>query len=296
MLSILIPTYNYNVCPLVLKLKKQADDLEIAYEILVQDDASLSPLNIENETINTNNNCRFFVNNCNLGRGKNINSLAEKAKYDWFLILDCDTFPTQNNFIKKYIEATIKPENKIIFGGIKYKQEKPKKENLLRWTYGNKREALSLETRKKKPNSSALTSNLLIQKEIFIQNPFDSSITKYGYEDLCFLTSLETKDIRVTHIDNATFHLNLETSSVFLDKTKTAIENLAFIVDCKMINAIDSKIVTTYHLLQKLMLVKLISFIFKKLETTIKANLLSENPSLFLFDIYKLGYYCSIKS
>ena len=40
MLSILIPTYNYNVYPLVMELKSQADELDLSYEILVQDDAS----------------------------------------------------------------------------------------------------------------------------------------------------------------------------------------------------------------------------------------------------------------
>lgn len=295
MLSILIPTYNYNVCPLFLELKQQADCLGIDYEILVQDDASFSELNIENENINTNKNCFFFVNNSNLGRGKNINSLAKKAKYNWLLILDCDTFPTQKDFIKKYITTITNIDHRIIFGGIEYEKEKPEKEKLLRWVYGNKRESLSLKTRNEKPNSRALTSNLLIQKELFIKNSFDESITKYGYEDLCFLTALETKGIQVGHIDNPTFHLNLETSVLFLDKTKTALENLAFIVDSKIINTIDSKILTIHQLLQKLMLVKLTSYIFQKLESNIKTNLLSENPSLFLFDLYKLGYYCNLK-
>ena len=295
MLSILIPTYNYNVYPLVLELKQQADCLGIDYEILVQDDASFSELNIENEIINTNKNCFFFVNNYNLGRGKNINSLAEKAKHNWLLILDCDTFPTQKDFIKKYIKTTENIAHIVVFGGIEYEKEKPEKEKLLRWVYGNKRESLSLKTRKEKPNSRALTSNLLIQKELFTKNSFDDSITKYGYEDLCFLAVLETKNIQVNHIDNPTFHLNLETSILFLEKTKTSLENLAFIVDSKIIDSVDTKIITTYNLLQKLMLVKSISYIFKKLESNIRTNLLSENPSLFLFDLYKLGYYCTLK-
>ena len=40
MLSILIPTYNYNVVPLVLELHKQCLECEIDFEILCQDDAS----------------------------------------------------------------------------------------------------------------------------------------------------------------------------------------------------------------------------------------------------------------
>ena len=50
MLSILIPTYNYSVFPLVLELKNQADLLAIPYEVLVLDDASTLFLN-ENSKI-----------------------------------------------------------------------------------------------------------------------------------------------------------------------------------------------------------------------------------------------------
>lgn len=175
MLTILIPTYNYNVVPLVLELQKQCMECKIGFEILCQDDASFSKFNIENEIINTKENCSFFVNNHNLGRGKNINFLARKAKFEWLLIMDCDTFPTENNFIQEYISQINKKE-KVVFGGIKYKKEKPSNDQLLRWFYGNARESLSVEKRNSNPNGNALTSNILIQKNVFISNPFDESI------------------------------------------------------------------------------------------------------------------------
>lgn len=40
MLSILIPTYNYNVVPLVLELQKQCLEYKIHFEIIVFDDGS----------------------------------------------------------------------------------------------------------------------------------------------------------------------------------------------------------------------------------------------------------------
>lgn len=296
MLSILIPTYNYNVVPLVSELHKQCLECEIDFEILCQDDASNSDLNTENEIINSLENCSFFVNSNNLGRGKNINSLAEKAKYDFLLLLDCDTFPTQNNFIKNYISTTTIPKHKVVFGGIQYNNEKPENEKLLRWVYGTKREALSLKVRNEKPNSRALTSNLLIKKELFLENLFDNSITKYGYEDLVFLSDLEKKEILVKHIDNTTYHLGLETSLQFLEKTKIALENLKHITENSSLDKSESKILRTYIFLKRFYLASLISFLFKKTKSKIEHNLLSQNPSLLLFDFHKLGYYCSIKS
>jgi glycosyltransferase involved in cell wall biosynthesis len=296
MLSILIPVYNYNVYPLVLELHKQCSQCNIEFEILCQDDASQSSLNVFNEKVNTLSNSNFSSNNSNLGRGKNINSIARKAKYNWLLILDCDVYPETENFIKNYLTSTTKEDCHIVFGGIIYEKNKPEREKLLRWVYGNKRESLSVEKRNEKPNSHALTSNLLIKKELFLNNPFEENITEYGYEDLIFLSALKDKNIIVKHIENPTFHLNLETSMAFLEKTKTAIANLAFIVDSKISNTIDSKIITAYQLSEKLGLTKLIVLIFKKSEPKITANLLSKKPSLLLFDLYKLGYFCTLKT
>jgi hypothetical protein len=293
MLSILIPTYNYNVYPLVLELHKQCLNCGIEFEILCQDDASDSKWNTENKKIHSLNNCFFFINNSNLGRGKNINSLVKKSKYSLLLLMDCDTFPTRNDFIQKYCEVI--PNLLVAFGGIQYEKRTPQKEQLLRWVYGNKRESLSVEKRNQNPNFNALTSNLFLKKEILEQNPFDITITKYGYEDLCFLSVLKAKNIKVSHIDNPTYHLNLETSIVFLDKTKTAIENLVFIINSGKFPAIESKINSAYIILKKIRLVAIITYIFNKTESIITSNLLSERPSLILFNFYKLGYYCNIQ-
>lgn len=294
MLSILIPEYNYNTFPLVSELHKQCLNCGIEFEILCQDDASGSNWNTENQKINSLNNCSFFINNSNLGRGENINSLVKQSKYSLLLIMDCDTFPVQNNFIQKYCEVI--PNTSVVFGGIQYEKETPSKEQLLRWVYGNKRESLSLESRNKNPIFNALTSNLLIKKEIISQYPFDATITNYGYEDLCFLSVLKTKNIKVSHIDNPTYHLNLETSVVFLDKTRTAIKNLVDIINSGKFPNIESKINSVYIILKKLRLVAITASIFNKTESKIISNLLSKNPSLFLFDLYKLGFYCNIQS
>lgn len=285
MLSILIPVYNYTVLPLVNELVKQCNDSGITFEILCQDDASHSQKNILNQEVNLIPSCSFFVNEINLGRGKNINSLAQKAVYDWLLILDCDTFPADSSFIQNYIDVISDSAKKIFFGGIMYEDKKPEKEQLLRWIYGQKRET-----------SSILTSNLLIRKDVLLHYPFDESITKYGYEDLCFFSVLKKNNFEVSRIENTTFHLNLETSEVFLNKTKIALENLVFLYNSKKISSEDSKIIKAFELLKKLRLTKFSTFLFKKNQAKIERNLLSEKPSLFLFDLYKLGYFCRLKN
>jgi len=294
MLSILIPTYNYNVYPLVLELQKQCLECKIDFEILCQDDASNEFLD-ENQKINSVENCRFEQLEKNIGRSAMRNLLAAKAKFTHLLFLDADTIPVHKDFIRNYI-LQVKNQEKVVFGGIEYQKEKPAQDKLLRWYYGNARESLSLKKRNTNPNGNALTSNLLAEKKVLISIPFDESITKYGYEDLVFLSDLKKKGIVIKHIDNPTYHLGLETSKQFLDKTKTALDNLKTLTNNNSLNSSESKIIRTYIFMKKLYLVDVIAFLFKKREIKIENNLLSKKPSLLLFDFYKLGYYCGIKS
>jgi glycosyltransferase involved in cell wall biosynthesis len=285
MLSILIPVYNYNTFSLVNELVKQGNLNGINYEILCQDDASNSLENLINQEINSLSNCSFFINETNLGRGKNINSLAQKAKFDWLLILDCDTFPVHQNFISNYIEKVSKNAQKVFFGGILYEDQEPKNEKLLRWIYGQKRETKSI-----------LSSNLLITKEVFLKFPFDESITKYGYEDLAFFAVLRSNKIEVSKIENPTYHLNLETSELFLSKTKTALENLFFLYHENKIPKKDSKIIKVFEVLKTFKMTGLASYLFLKNKKKFEENLLSQKPSLLVFDLYKLGYFCLLKN
>ena len=294
MLSILIPIYNYNVYPLVSELHKRCSECKIDFEILCLDDAS-NQIEYENQNVKSLENCRFEILEKNIGRSAIRNLLAKKAKFANLLFLDADTFPERKDFILNYL-LQISNDEKLVFGGIEYQKEKPADDQLLRWFYGNDRESLSLEKRNTNPNGNALTSNILIKKNIFLSNKFDASITKYGYEDLVFLSALNKKGIVVKHIDNPTYHLGLETSQQFLDKTKIALENLKILTETSLLGSSDSKIIRTYIFLKKLHLVDVIAFLFKKGERKIEYILLSQKPSLLLFDLYKLGYYCGIKS
>ena len=295
MLTVLIPTFHYNALPLVEAIHEQCMQAGILFQIIVQDDASNSVLNIENNKINTLPHSVFYTNSENLGRGRNINAMASKAIYDYLLLLDCDTLPTSDTFIANYINE-IKKETPVVFGGIVYQKDKPIQENLLRWVYGQDREALTVEQRKDNPYFSTLTSNILFQKALFLSNRFDENITNYGYEDVVWVKHLKEKSIPVTHIDNPTYHLNMETSAIFLKKIHESLENLQLISKLGLITTDDNRILRTYKSVSKLGGAGIFSFIYQKFSKKIEANLVSNYPSLFLLDIYKLSYFCKINS
>lgn len=297
MLSVLIPTYNYSAYPLVKEIQLQCENSNIIYEIIVLDDCSNEQSCLqENKKINKLPHSRFEENTQNLGRARNRNLLAEKAKYEWLLFMDCDTFPKEKNFISNYINEIKKDNYFVFFGGICYKNTIPSEEKLLRWKYGKNREEISILKRKRKPYETVLTSNLLISKKTFNKNKFNDSITEYGYEDLVFALELQKNNISIQHIDNLAYHLNYETSELFLIKTEKSLDNLKWIHTSNLINPSDSKIIQKWNLLKKFNLLKVYCSIFKKLSPMIRKHLLSKKISLFIFDLYKLGYFCLINS
>lgn len=295
MLSILVPTYNYKTIDLVKELQQQAISEKIDFEIIVGDDKS-SDLEIvnQNQIINDLENCSYLVNKQNLGRGGNLNALVKQSKFDWVLFLDCDVMPEKSNFLKNYTDCIKNQKSEICFGGLIYDKKKPKSDELLRWFYGHKRESISLEKRKLKPYETTLTSNILIKKSVLEQFPFHSEIKNYGFEDLVFVLELKKNNIKIEHIENPVLHLNLEKSLVFVNKFQSSLANLKYLTDNKIIENKDARFSHLKSKLDKLFLTSLVAFCFKIFKNSFLKNLASKNPSVFIFDLYRIGFYCSL--
>jgi glycosyltransferase involved in cell wall biosynthesis len=228
MLSIVIPTYNYSVFDLVLELKNQCDSIGIDYEIIVQDDHC--NYENENEKINKLDHCSFSSNSENFGRAKNRNLLAQKATFPYLLFLDADTFPIHKDFISNYI-LEINDANKIVYGGIRYKEEQPPKEKLLRWVYGKNREALSVEERNKNIYLSFLTLNFLIHKDVFKTVSFNESIPNLRHEDTLFSYELMKNNISLKHVENPVYHFGIDNFDKALQKEHESLLALKNLVD-----------------------------------------------------------------
>ncbi|MFC7773227.1 glycosyltransferase family 2 protein [Flavobacterium sp. GCM10027622] len=297
MLSVLIPTYNYSALQLVNEILRQCEEAQIIFEIVVSDDGSNDKTTLsENLIINNLSYSRFEQNPINLGRAGNMNLLSKKAQYEWLLFMDCDTFPKEKNFISNYLGEIQKSDQLVHFGGICYKENPPNTNQILRWKYGRKREEIKASDRQKHPYKNTLTSNILIHKTIFQNVTFNLKITEYGYEDWVFVTDLQSEGVTINHIDNPTYHLNYETSKIFLEKTKKALETLVFIEESKLISTEKTKVQKAYKFLQKFKLSGIFCYFFNLVFKKIEHQLVSSNPSLLFFDFYKLGYYTRLKS
>lgn len=292
MLSVLIPTYNYNVNQLAERLSEQLKTCFFAYEILVLDDCSTNQETvIANQKITAFPNCFFFQNETNLGRTATRQALAEKANYDWLLFMDADVLPKNNEFIKNFDIENQSAD--VVFGGIAYENKKPEKEKMLRWKYGKAREAKPVSERIKMPYLSIISQCFLIQKRIFLKaNDFHKNM--YGV-DVLFAQNLENMQVNVLHIDNPIVHLGLESSASFIEKTKKGLESLYHFEIENKIPEDYRPIQKAYQSLNKNGALKLFIRVVAFFEKSIYKNLTSSSPSLFLFDLYRLYYYSQLK-
>ncbi|WP_445721875.1 glycosyltransferase family 2 protein [Flavobacterium sp.] len=293
MLSILITIYNYNLFPLVQELHKQCIECNIDFEILTQDDASNSVYNIENLKIDSLSNCRFFILDKNVGYRENKNILVQKSKYNYLLILDGDCKITNPKFIKNYLDYC--NEYDAIYGGRIHPEKSPSKQQLLRWKYGKFMEDQDYKKRLNTPYRSFLFNNTFIKKEIFNTIKFDNSFKKYGHDDTLFSFELKKNFAKIHHIQNPVIHDDIDTNVVFYNKMKGSLENLHYLYINKMITMDHSKMITLIEKLRKNQLTKPIAMIYSIFNSLIERNLTSSNPKLFVFNIFRLGYFCTLK-
>lgn len=293
MLSILIPIYNYNAYPLVLELHKQCIDCGIDFEILCQDDASLSSLNVFNENINSLSNCTFVSLKKNLAHRENRNSLAEQAKFDYLLFIDGDSVIIQDNYIKNFIANITNFD--VIYGGRLHPEKCPSDSQKLRWKYGRLIEDRSASNRKKKLYQSLLFNNTIIKKGCFNKVKFDKKIKKYGHDDTQLSYQLSLLKSKINHIENPIEHGDIDTNLVYLNKTKESLENLISLYEEEKINIDFIRLLQLYHFLKRTKSTSIISKIYGFIEKPLTKNLTGDNPSLLVFNLFRVGYLCSIK-
>lgn len=289
MISILIPCYNYNAYDLVFRLEKECLTLGIIFEIISIDDASFSTLNEVNQKINMLTNCKFFESKKNIGIVANRQLLSQKAQYKWLLYIDVDVKPLNDNFIKVYVNE-IKKGFEVVFGGFNYKNIES---NNLRYLFGKSREDVQSVIRNKNPYKYIISSNFLVKKVIFDKINKNININGYGM-DYFFGALLKENLVSINHIDNEVTHYGLDDNSKFLAKTKEALENLHYLNTNKLINKNDITILKYYRLFNFFGLKKIISKLINIFSKSIESNLKGSNPNLFVFDLYRLSYLCSL--
>ena len=289
MLSILIPTHNFNVEKLVVELHNQASSCNIDFEIIIGDDFSNKMVYDSSELIKTDQIQLHRVESC-VGRTEMRKQLSLKAKFSWILYVDADMIPEGKKYIPNYLNSIQNnPDKKIFFGGYSYPKQYSDKSRL-RFRYGIKREFKSALKREIKPYRNIYSGNMLISRETF--KLINISLKNIYGLDLAFSGQIEYHKIPFKHIDNYTFHMGIDNNNNFLLKTKNASITIRKLYDQNLINSKQSKLVWAYKLLKKLHLVKIVKLKGKLLSPLIYWMLINFRVPLITLDFYKFYHFC----
>lgn len=299
MISILIPTYNYSCRALVCDLQAQCVRLErsdstFEYEILVADDASTRPdVCKDNEQIARLEHCRYLPQPENMGRSRIRNYLADQARYDYLLFLDSDAEVADPHFLENYLRALRTSGAEVICGGVANIPSLKDPACSLRYYYEESvGEGRLARERMKNPCARFSTFNFLIRRALFLSIRFNENFVHYGYEDVFFGMEIKRRQVSILHIDNAMIHAGVEHNDVFLAKTETALRTLHSLGPELQSFVTVSR---TALKLKRMGVLPVLAGLHRCFSPWVRRNLVSVRPSIFLFNLYKLGYYATLE-
>lgn len=290
-LSILIPTFNDECVELVRNLNTQASNInKLKYEIIVADDGSTDKKIVKrNNEIAQLHNCRYIAYEKNRGRSAIRNTLISEAKCEWVLFIDGDMVVNDNNYISKYV---MMEDTDVVYGGYVVNGDPQRLKGNLRYKYESKYGGNSdAKKRNLCPYNNFHTSNFLARRSIMQAYPFDERFCHYGYEDVIWGKTLKENGIAIRHKDNPLSFEVFEDNEAFLSKTEEGMHTLYMFR-----NELEeySNIIAFRKMISKRHMEGLFLAFFKAVRKTLKNNLKGNKPSVFLFNIYKLGIYSEL--
>lgn len=290
-LSVLIPTYNHVCVSLVEQLLPLLQAADLQYEILVADDGSTDETTImANRRIEELPHCQYIIRHENVGRAAIRNILAQRAQHAYLIYIDSDMTLLSDQYILRYLQAEV---DTVIDGGVAICGDEDGLKWNLRYLYEKSEERKhTAPERQKRPYQHLHTANLFIRRDILLAHPFDERFRHYGYEDVLLGKTLRQQHIPIQHIDNPMGFCTFETNPDFVAKTEEGLRTLhRFRDDLRGYSRLLT-FISGIHIPLILSLIRFWHRIFKNAE---RQNLCGSRPSLFVFKLYRLGYYLSIK-
>lgn len=296
MLSILIPTYNFDCLNLISTLVKQCEKLleeekGFAYEVVVLDDGSSDTDLAEHVA----KGCcklrgvRWISGGENCGRAVVRNRLLTEARGEWVVMIDDDAQVVSDEYVSNYWKHRFTAD--VLCGDlVNYDECPPGCE--LRFYYEKAAEPMrSVVVRNQTPYDRFSTFNFMARRDVMLSIGFRNSLKEYGYEDVLLGFELEARGHSVLHIDNPLLHTGIDSNASFLSKTRAAMRSLSAL-PLSVRRRIGASRLSLE--LQRCRLRSVVALILKPLLPLLERQLLSHHPNLQLLKLYKLGYYLNI--
>ena len=207
--------------------------------------------------------------------------------------MDGDSIVINSHYIKNYINNL--KEYDVIYGGRLHPENYPSNQQILRWKYGKFIEDKLAKDRLKKPYKCLLFNNTIIKKECFNKVKFDTEITLYGHDDTQLSYQLSLIPSKIHRIDNQIKHGDMDSNEVYINKTKNSIKSLLVLYASKKIDYRYVSLLKLYVFLKTTKLHLIALLFYKIFKNTMTKNLVSNNPSLIVFNLFRISYMCSLK-
>lgn len=293
------------------------DTISLGFEIIFADDGSGdATARQRNAIIAQLPYCQYIERPKNVGRSAIRNFLAHTAHYSHLIFLDGDVAIKRGNFVQTYLAHRNDADVIIgtlhfsrmqvacdtaedIIGHTKRAKEETKKttepvlyDDNLKYRYEQQFLAKHpVKKRMQQPYASFRTTNFMVRRDLLLAYPFDETFHEYGYEDTLFGKQLKEHGATLIHLDNAATIADYEDNATFVAKTEESLRTLA--AHAHQLQGY-STLLHTANKLKCLHLLPLIAFVFELFKGLLHKNLCSNSPSVFLFNVYKLGYYVNL--
>lgn len=286
-LTVAIPVYQWAVRPLVEELN-QGWPPGLQGEILLWDDGSDPEIRAKNRPLAQSERVVYREMPENLGRASIRNLLAKAAQGRYILFLDNDSRLAHQNFLQTYWSNRL--AGGVCCGGRRYPAKAAKGQSL-HLRYGKGRESKSLSQRFKDGYEGFQSNNFLVDRRLWGQIRFDERLKNYGHEDTLFGRQLAAQGIALKQIENPVWHSQLEEKTVFLAKTRQALDNLDWLArNHPLFQSHPPRLWLTAQKWREDWRGKILVRVFEKGPRFWEKALDLPGISLPLFDLYRLAY------
>ncbi|HZV83900.1 MAG TPA: glycosyltransferase [Brevundimonas sp.] len=228
-LSVLIPFLRDDPADLLARLNAEATALNGAVEIVLLDDgtgdlALTTRLTAHLQTMDLP--ARLISLTANEGRAVGRNRLASAARGKSLLFLDSDMRPDNPAFLRRWSELVSAANPAVAFGGFSLLQAPDEARFAVHRAMAAKSECVAAPERAKQPEKYVYTSNLLVRRDVFEAEAFDSGFTGWGWEDVEWAARVARR-FEILHVDNPATHMGLDTVPALAGKYEQSAPNFA---------------------------------------------------------------------
>jgi glycosyltransferase involved in cell wall biosynthesis len=231
-LSVLMPFLRDDPRDLLQLLDREAASVGRSVEIVILDDGT-NDRRLTGDLVEVVTHmtlpARLITLSQNEGRALGRNRLAEAARGRSLLFLDSDMRPDQFHFLGTWADLVRAQDPAVAFGGFSLAQASTERKYAVHRAMATKSECLPCEERAKTPEKYVYTSNLLVRRDVFEAEAFDSDFSGWGWEDVEWAMRVSRR-WPVLHVDNPATHMGLDTTASLAGKYESSAGNFARVV------------------------------------------------------------------